>query len=106
MRIYSSDLRTSIDALESKRIERMASACYAGGFLEDLDKEGILIITSSDEEHTSNSCFQEYFFEGVLDLEMNDLEAFEYAESWFNGMNHQIANPLANWRAWHCFFGH
>ncbi|MFW9922939.1 MAG: hypothetical protein ACFFDW_06580 [Candidatus Thorarchaeota archaeon] len=104
LRIYSSELQPYLLNLESNRIEVMVSSCYAGGFYDDLNFDGITIMTSSDTEHTSNSNF-EFYFQIALDMGMDDMDAFEYAASYFDGFWNQIANPLANWRSWHSFFG-
>jgi hypothetical protein len=103
--IYSSVLREQMDQLESKRIQIMVESCYSGGFYDDfMDAEGVTIITGSDNEHTTNTNFGFYFYKGINESKMDDMDAFDYAASKFDGYLNQIANPLASWLSWHSFF--
>ena len=102
--IYSSDLRPFIDNLESKRILIMAESCNSGGFIDDFTMNGVSMLTAADKDHTSNTNFGFYFFKGVNESKMDDMDAFDFAASKFDGYLNQIANPQANWRSWHSFF--
>ena len=120
--INSDDLRDEIDDLESKRIMVMVDSCQNGYFKDDLDKDGVSVITSTDYTHSmyfewdvflwwgwAEPEFSNYFFDKAglnysgEGRDYDERDAFGYAKVEVESEYEQY--PLNNYEAWHSFFG-
>jgi len=87
-RMYSDDLATCINALESHNIFILITACHAGGFEDDLKGTGVFVITESNSSSPAyalgsvpaESAFSYYFYE-KLDADYSDTDAYNSAKS-------------------------
>jgi len=86
--MYSDDLATCINALESHNIFILITSCHAGGFVDDLKGTGVFVITESNSSSVAyafgsvpaESVFSYYFYE-KLDADYSDTEAYNSAKS-------------------------
>jgi len=119
LNIYSDDLRTEIDKLESKRICVFIDACQSGGFKDDLEKDGVTVITSNDYTHSSRAVcwpwiysaypmFSRRFFNNIFTTEpfgnelnyMDDYNTFRYVRDYYSW-----SYGFGSFKAMHSFFG-
>lgn len=105
LNLYSSELKPYIENLESNRIEVIVESCYSGGFIDDLLFDGVTVLTGSDKENPATMTFTIRFFEGINESRMDDMDAFDYSCSFYDGFWAPInMMPQSNWGSWHSFY--